>query len=160
MNNKKKEYHLNIGGASIILLLVVFALTVFAVLSIKASYHELKLSEKTREAISDYYKADGIAEEALSDLYNEYKKMLTNSTSIDAFDIAEILANKYTISAEDAHNLTYVVQMDYNTILEVCIMLNPEKSADKQFEIKSWRIYEMEEMIYDDEIIIWDGTLF
>ena len=42
---KNPRYHMNIGGASIILLIAVFGLTVFAVLSIRASYKERQMAQ-------------------------------------------------------------------------------------------------------------------
>ncbi|MBO7401861.1 MAG: hypothetical protein J6U10_02600 [Lachnospiraceae bacterium] len=62
---QNNDYHMNVGGASMILLLVVFALTIFAALSVRASYHEMKLSEKTRNAVQEYYLMDKKATEKM-----------------------------------------------------------------------------------------------
>ncbi len=57
------SFKLNIGGPSIILLLTVLGLSVFAVLSIRASYNGLKMSRTTAEAVGMYYEAEALAEE-------------------------------------------------------------------------------------------------
>lgn len=56
------SFRINIGAPSIILLLMVFALTVFALLSIRASYNELKLTRSSRESVVSYYQADALVE--------------------------------------------------------------------------------------------------
>lgn len=55
---KHNELHLNIGAASIILIMLVFALCTFATLSIKASNNEYKLAKKTAQAVKEYYQAE------------------------------------------------------------------------------------------------------
>lgn len=55
---KHNELHLNIGAASIILVMLVFALCTFATLSIKASNNEYKLAKKTAQAVKEYYQAE------------------------------------------------------------------------------------------------------
>lgn len=59
--NKGKGLHLNIGAASIILIMLVFALCTFAALSIKASNSEYKLAEKTARSVREYYEAEAEA---------------------------------------------------------------------------------------------------
>ena len=68
---KNPRYHMNIGGASIILLIAVFGLTVFAVLSIRASYKERQMAQKNREAVEAYYEADARAEEIFAQVANK-----------------------------------------------------------------------------------------
>ena len=55
------SFKLNIGGPSIILLLTVLGLSLFAVLSIRAAYNGMKLSTGSADAVATYYEADGRA---------------------------------------------------------------------------------------------------
>ena len=62
---EKKGFLFNVGIPSILLILLSFALSVFAMLSIGASSSEQKLAEKTGESIREYYQADQKAEYVL-----------------------------------------------------------------------------------------------
>lgn len=62
---ENKGLVMNVGTSSVILILLVFALSVFALLSIRASNSELQLTEKTGESIQEYYQADKEAQYAL-----------------------------------------------------------------------------------------------
>ena len=59
-NNIKNR--MNTGGALVILVILVVAMSLFAVLAIKSSLNEKKLSTKTKEGIENYYKLDAEAE--------------------------------------------------------------------------------------------------
>lgn len=58
---EKKGLSINVGASSIILILLVLSLSVFAVLSIKASNNEYKLAMKTARSVQEYYEADARA---------------------------------------------------------------------------------------------------
>lgn len=64
-SSEHSRLKLNIGGPSVVLLFTVLALSLFAALSVRAAYRELKLSEKTYEAVKAYYVADTKADEEL-----------------------------------------------------------------------------------------------
>lgn len=59
------SFKLNIGGPSIILLLTVLGLSVFAILAIRASYNGLKLARTSASSAATYYAADSKADEVL-----------------------------------------------------------------------------------------------
>lgn len=59
------SFKLNIGGPSIILLLTVLGLSVFAILAIRASYNGLKLARTSAESAAVYYAADSEADRVL-----------------------------------------------------------------------------------------------
>ncbi len=152
---KSKEYHMNIGGASIILLLVVFALTVFAVLSVRASYHEMKLADKTREYIEAYYSADAKAEEI-------YRSICLGWADCNPSGDFMLTANE-VINTSEYHELMritngtlcYTVPVDENRNINV--QLTPD---DDGLKITSWRLSEYEsELYFEDDELIWDGGL-
>lgn len=62
MGNKRND-RMNIGGASIILIMLVTALSIFALLAIRSSMNERRLANKAAESIKEYYMLDGKAEE-------------------------------------------------------------------------------------------------
>lgn len=61
MRNSIKN-RMNTGGALVILVILVVAMSLFAVLAIQSSLNEKKLSNKTKEGIENYYKLDAEAE--------------------------------------------------------------------------------------------------
>ncbi|MCL1858331.1 MAG: hypothetical protein FWF92_03770 [Oscillospiraceae bacterium] len=77
----------NAGGAIIIIIFVVLCLTIFGLLSFTTSFADKKLAERNLESVSQYYKADSEAEEALTKIFDAvYNKILSNSGSDGFFD--------------------------------------------------------------------------
>ena len=153
---QKNSYHMNIGGASILLILVIFSLTIFAILSLRASYHEVKMSEKTKTSIEAYYKADAKAEEILMQVS---EAIAIQEEFLDLTILAKDLSVESLQIDESTHILTYLVQIDYNRNLEVKLQL-PEKSQN-QITVHSWRMISTEQGDYEDTSMedIWDGIL-
>ena len=148
---------MNIGGASILLIIVIFALTIFAILSLRASYHEVKMSEKTKSSIEAYYKADAKAEEILMQIS---EAMATQESTLDMALLAKDLSMIKELQIDETtHILTYLVPVDYNKILEVKLQL-PEKSG-ALITVYSWKMISTKQGDYDDSNLedIWDGIL-
>ena len=59
-NNIKRR--INSGGALVILVILVVAMSIFAILAVQSSLNEKKLSTKTDESIRNYYRMDAEAE--------------------------------------------------------------------------------------------------
>ena len=59
-NNIKRR--INSGGALVILVILVVAMSIFAILAVQSSLNEKKLSTKTDESIRTYYRMDAEAE--------------------------------------------------------------------------------------------------
>lgn len=57
-----------VGGSSVLVILAVLCMTVFALLSIATVKADIRLSEKQVSAIEDYYEADCRAEEIIGQL--------------------------------------------------------------------------------------------
>ena len=65
-NNIKNR--INSGGALVILVILVVAMSLFAVLAIQSSLNEKKLSAKTEESIKNYYRLDAEAERVYANI--------------------------------------------------------------------------------------------
>lgn len=140
---------MNIGGASIILLLIVFALTIFAVLSVRASYHELKLAEETRRSVEAYYTVDSLAEELADNIKIAFKQHVLDGGAIRTFSYNGI-------SCVDGY-MTYSVSYGPDKAINVKLGL----SRDGSVSVLEWRLREYSHGDYDkggpsfnDEIII------
>ena len=145
---QNNDYHMNVGGASMILLMVVFAMTVFAALSVRASLHEKRLSEKTRAAVEDYYRMDSEAEEKKIAITNDYFSYLANGGkaadySIDGYNVENGLIS-YTVSGDLGSNKLYVTL----------------KLTDSGVSVKKWALDEHEEGDYGEGgEEIWNGII-
>lgn len=59
----KNNFKANLGGPSIILIILVLALSIFALLALRSSTDEKKLAKRTAESATVYYAENGRAEE-------------------------------------------------------------------------------------------------
>lgn len=77
-NNVKNR--MNTGGALVILVILVVAMSLFAVLAIQSSLNERRLSLKTEQSIENYYKMDAEAER----VYARIDEIVAKSNSVAA----------------------------------------------------------------------------
>ena len=82
-NNIKSR--MNTGGALVILVILVVAMSLFAVLAIQSSLNEKKLSNKTKEGIENYYKLDAEAER----IYARIDEIVAKSNNVSS-ELAEL----------------------------------------------------------------------
>lgn len=149
MNNSR--YHMNIGGASVILLITVFALTVFAVLSIRASYSEKQMAKRGRDAVERYYEADAKAEEVYAKIRDAFRALGAGGTAKSVLEAAKLPPE---IAAQAKENLIfYEIGVDYNRKFEIVLTLREGECA-----VTQWRLVSNAYGSYDEEIEIWDGV--
>ena len=83
MKNDIKN-RMNTGGALVILVILVVAMSLFAVLAIQSSLNEKRLSTKTKEGIENYYKLDAEAER----IYAGIDEIVSTSNNVSS-DLTE-----------------------------------------------------------------------
>lgn len=156
---KKRGYQMNIGGASILLVLLVFALTVFAILSMKASYQELMRSENTRDSVERYYEADAKSEEALLSVRKIMSETMKQTDMAEIDYLKEYIKNDKTLEFdENSRVLTCLVFVDYNKKIEMKLKIADNFSDG--YEILSHKLLVTDQGTYEDEEIeIWDGVI-
>ena len=138
---KNPRYHMNIGGASIILLIAVFGLTVFAVLSIRASYKERQMAQKNREAVEAYYEADARAEEIFAQVANKWE------------DAGRVGSAQAVLDAKVAENeISFQVDVDHNRVLYVSLGLDKGGCS-----VLHWKLVSGTSGSYGESIDLWDG---
>lgn len=107
---KTTVFRMNIGGASIILILVVISMCIFAILSVRASYNELKLARNSRDYVEEYYRADAKAERFVAGI----SKMLSEGSDFysAASETAASLAPevRYSSIREDSAECRIIVR--------------------------------------------------
>ena len=156
---KSDDYHMNVGGASMILLLVVFALTVFAALSVRASFHEMKLAEKTKDAVQEYYAIDKAATEkmvAIEKAYKEYTVQSMAGGRIEPFRFEGA-----EVSEDDSGNCVYVKYKVGSDVSEKSLNVTLRFAAKTEPDIMQWAMSEGEHGDYGkgNGGDIWDGEL-
>ena len=88
MRNSIKN-RMNTGGALVILVILVVAMSLFAVLAIQSSLNEKKLSLKTKEGIENFYKLDAEAER----VYARIDEIIAKSDNISS-ELTELKETK------------------------------------------------------------------
>ena len=154
MENSK--YRMNIGGASILLLIAVFAMTVFAVLSIRASYNELQIAEKNRDSVEAYYEADAIAESTYAALCDAWQAAGIQMRQDAAAVLGSVAGLDQDIIFEAAGEvLDYFVKVDYNRTIQVTLHFSAEGC-----HVAGWHMVAEEIGSYNGEIVeVWDGVV-
>lgn len=168
---ENKGFVLNVGTASILLILLVFVLSVFSVLSIQASNHEWKLAEKTGDAVQDYYEADKKAEymlcrvdavlhsTSIERLESELKKIEeTKEKSLKGLSNVNLELVKGALFSEkekEIGTITYSIEEQENSSLEVELTI----FANRNYEIKKWKIVReaWEQDDFEEGAELWDG---
>ena len=148
-------FRMNVGGPSIMLLLIVFVLSIFAVLSVRASFQEVRLTKQSGEAVQAYYAADSEAEEILSRI-DESLKQLSKTSSISEGDLAKVFSDisvPVTVTGTDL--VSYQVPITEKAVLEVELKITPKEA--KRFDITVWKMKVEEQAGYlEDEFEIWE----
>ena len=134
-SSKKKQFGMNIGSASILLVFVILCLVSFAVLSIVSANADNKLSARVLERTSAYYAACNQAEQSLAGMDNTLRCIYASSDSEDAY------------FASVGHGKSYVIPISDLQSLQVTIdILYPQTDDDSFYRITAWQILNTEEL--------------
>ena len=134
-SSKKKQFGMNIGSASILLVFVILCLVSFAVLSIVSANADNKLSARVLERTSAYYAACNQAEQSLAGMDNTLRRIYASSDSEDAY------------FASVGHGKSYVSPISDLQSLQVTIdILYPQTDDDSFYRITAWQILNTEEL--------------
>ena len=111
MNNssRKKQFGMNIGSASILLVFVILCLVSFAVLSIVSANADSKLSARVLERTTAYYAACNQAEQSLAGMDKTLQRMYASSDSEEAYFVAVGHGKSYVIPISDLQTLQVAI---------------------------------------------------
>lgn len=142
---KKKTFSagMNVGSSSILVTFVLLCLVTFAALSFVSAKSDNSLTVQTANRISDFYKADSLAEINLANIDSLLTKLAESTDEKSYFeniekqfsdnDMYEIINNedgtfiKYSISVSDSQDLNVTLKAVY-----------PEDSTSDTFIITEW----------------------
>ena len=137
MNNssRKKQFGMNIGSASILLVFVILCLVSFAVLSIVSANADSKLSARVLERTTAYYAACNQAEQSLAGMDKTLQRMYASSGSEEAYFVAVGHGKSYVIPISDLQTLQATIEILY-----------PESDEDTFYRITAWQVLNTEEL--------------
>jgi len=133
-----KTASINIGSASLVMVFVVLALTIFSLLSLITSNNELRLSYKFANSIDNYYSADYAACVIIENIETK----MENNTEIDlpgVFFDGNI--GIFDVDINDFQKLHVVVDISNN-----------------ELQILSWQVQPTVEQVFDNSMPVWTGT--
>lgn len=132
-----------LGGSSLLTVFAVLCLTVFALLSLSTVRADLRLAQRSRQAVQDYYAADARAQEVLARLRTGQplpEGVLVETVSVDYADHGEEI-HSYAIPISDTRELQVEVRID----------------TSDDYEVLRWQVVNTGEWSFDGGLEIWDG---
>jgi hypothetical protein len=129
------------GVPSIIAILVILVLVVFASLSVVMSKADLQLTEKTVRSISSYYEADAKATEKMGEVADVAQTVgnWSNYLSANGYDVS---------SSEGKVVVAYTVEVDQFRNLNVSLSVETGGGVT----VKTWELVPTETWTPDDSI--------
>jgi hypothetical protein len=148
MANRGGYKGINIGLASIVMMFVVIALTIFAALSVSTAAQEKKLADKYAASVSEYWAADA----QCAEVANAFGALWEGSAG--EAEIEKLAADSGAeLSREDGALLvSYSRPIGETSALEVTLRLGDA------FTIEKWRMVSTDEdWTPDNTIPVWQG---
>ena len=137
MSETRSNSSIGLGGASLLMIITILALTAFAVLSISTASAQKRLAERSKEYISSYYEADYAVEMQKLQVYSAMKQATPYSANPAQYweNVANTLKNWY-VDAETS-TLSYSVMLDDLHTLDCVLSISPTTS---EVNIESWQV--------------------
>ena len=128
--SRKKNYGLNIGTSSVLIIIVILCLVCLSITSANADY---RLSQKLAERTTAYYSACNEAQQTLYDLSGRLASFYEQSDSRDAYEqkIKESLTDSFTFDCT----------INENQILRVSVSPVYPSTPDQDYlQVDSWQV--------------------
>ena len=132
-SSKKKQFGMNIGSASILLVFVILCLVSFAVLSIVSANADSKLSSRVLERTTAYYDACNQAEQSLAGIDKILQRIYASSESEEAYFASVGHGKSYVIPISDLQSLQVTIEILY-----------PVSPEDTFYRINAWQVLNTE----------------
>jgi len=136
---------LGVGSASIILIFAVLSLTIFSLITFVVAKNDRTLVEAQSELVVSYYEADSAAEKILVELLD----MDLLPKSINGVDIGKVWNEE-----RQSESIYFFYSINETKKLFVNVIIDEDT-----FDILSWRMYNIDEWVYDDRLPVWTGGM-
>lgn len=140
MNRFKTNF--GIGFTTIIMMLVIVVFTTLGVLALSTARSDEKLADKNLEFVSDYYEAEGKANEVKTKIITMYKAGVSPSeisNSIDGVVFHE-------------GNAEYAIKVNESQVIRVSIDLSGAEP-----KVSSFALYNVSDWNPSQPISVWEG---
>lgn len=134
-SSKKKQFGMNIGSASILLVFVILCLVSFAVLSIVSANADSRLSTRVLERTTAYYTACNQAEQSLAGMDHTLRRIYESSDSEEAYFASVGHGKSYVIPISDLQSLQVTIEILY-----------PGTAEDSFYKITAWQVLNTDEL--------------
>lgn len=141
MAKNSKEFKLNIGTASLLLVFIVLCLVTFATLSIVSSNADYKLSKKVAERTTAYYEACNTAQDNLAALDNTLRRLYEQSPDEATYYQMVGKSKSFAVPISDIQTLSVTVTILY-----------PDTAEGAFFEITAWQTLTTGELEYENSM--------
>lgn len=151
---KNRPAGLGIGYVSVMIVLTVICLTVFAVLSFSAAETNRKFSEKNADFTREYYAADAAAKEILSVLDGAATEAMFFEDFCEAAQAIERVSCK---NLPEGFCAEYSVPINERLMLDVSVVFPNEPQDGERFVTRRWQTIPASQA-GDSNLDVWDGN--
>ena len=144
----EKSPGFNVGSASIIMVFAVLCLTIFSVLSVMTANSDLKLSNRAKKSIEDYYNAEYVAETKVLEIRDKLKEDGSPYGLLSSIDGIKIEKQG------NADAIHFIQKVDEKRDIHVTLIC----SADKKLAISEWKLLPNDEWNPDAGVEVWLGN--
>ncbi len=113
--SKKREFRVNVGTSSILLIFVVLCLVAFATLSIVSAGADYKLSRKVADRTAAYYEAANQAEKYIASIDKTLQGIYSTAESEEAYFATVGHSKSYLVPISDLQSLSIKLDILYPT---------------------------------------------
>lgn len=159
---KKNNYSgIGVGYVSVMMIFAVICLTVFAVLSMRASSSSYELNKKSSSYTTDYYAADSKAKAILAELDETAYYAHASGFFEDSFGEAILSDGVKLYPVSDGFRAEYSVPLNQNLTLYVKVIFYSDTSAHSgaRYDIISWNTSGNMPEETDAPLNVWDGEI-
>lgn len=136
--SKKREFRVNVGTSSILLIFIILCLVAFATLSIVSANADYKLSRKVADRTSAYYEAANQAEKYIASIDKTLQSVYSSAESEEAYFSTVGHTKSYLIPISDLQGLSITLDILY-----------PTEEEEPFYHITSWQVITTGELEYE-----------
>lgn len=137
--SKQREFRVNVGTSSLLLIFIILCLVAFATLSIVSANADYKLSKKVADRTSAYYEAANQAERYIASIDKTLQGVYESSESEEAYFSTVGHTKAYLVPISDLQSLSIKLEILY-----------PSAENDTFYRITSWQVITTGELEYNN----------
>ena len=136
--SKKREFRVNVGTSSILLIFVVLCLVAFATLSIVSAGADYRLSQKVAQRTADYYEAANQAEKYIATIDQTLQRAYLTTENEEAYYDTVGRSKSYLIPISELQSLS--IKLD---------ILYPTTDDAPFYKLTTWQVITTGELEYE-----------